>query len=144
MESVVAHPRFGEPIWDLTKVMAFNPSVPAAIREIAVLVTGAHFKAPYEIYAHEIVAKRKGLSDEKIAAIVAGRRPADLTTEEAVAYDFATGLVLGGVLAEQTYRAAVEQFGTQGAAELSYLTGYYCMVSVTLNTFDVPVPEVQH
>ena len=40
-----------------------------------------------------------------------------------------------------TYKAAVEQFGTHGAAELSYLVGLYCMVSVTLNTFDVPVPE---
>ena len=28
-----------------------------------------------------------------------------------------------------------------GAAELSYLIGLYCMVSVTLNTFDVPIPE---
>jgi len=144
MESVVAPSKIRRADLGPDKVMAFNPSVPAAIREIAILVTGAHFKAPYEIYAHDIVAKRKGLSDEKIAAIVAGRRPADLTTEEAVAYDFATGLVLGGVLAEQTYRAAVEQFGTQGAAELSYLIGYYCMVSVTLNTFDVPVPEVRH
>ncbi|MFL6812208.1 MAG: carboxymuconolactone decarboxylase family protein, partial [Bradyrhizobium canariense] len=24
---------------------------------------------------------------------------------------------------------------------LSYLVGIYCMVSVTLNTFDVPVPD---
>ena len=44
------------------------------------------------------------------------------------------------MLPETPYRAAVEQFGTQGAAELSYLVGYYCMVSVTLNTYDVPVP----
>lgn len=117
--------------------------MPAAIREIAILVTGAHFKAPYEIYAHEIVARRKGPSDEKIAAIVAGQRPADLTREEAVAYDFATAQVSGGVLPDATYRATVEQFGTQGAAEMSYLIGYYCMVSVTLNTFDVPVPEAQ-
>jgi 4-carboxymuconolactone decarboxylase len=136
------HPRYGEAIWDLTKVIAFNPSVPAAIREIAILATGSRFKASYELYAHEIVAKRKGLSNEKIAAIVAGRRPVDLTKEEAVAYDFAMALVSGGVLPESTYRAAVEQFGAQGAAELSYLIGYYCMVSVTLNTFDVPVPEV--
>jgi 4-carboxymuconolactone decarboxylase len=134
------HPKFGEPIWDLTKVAASNSSVPAAIREIAILVTGAHFKAPYEIYAHEIVAKRKGLSNEKVAAIVAGRRPSDLTNEEAVAYDFARALVSGGVLRETPYRAAVEQFGTQGAAGLSYLVGYSCMVSVTLNTYDVPVP----
>jgi hypothetical protein len=44
-------------------------------------------------------------------------------------------------LPELTYRAAVEQFGQHGAAELSYLIGLYCMVSVTLNTFDVPIPE---
>ena len=35
----------------------------------------------------------------------------------------------------------MEQFGEHGAAELSYLIGLYCMVSVTLNTFDVPIPE---
>jgi 4-carboxymuconolactone decarboxylase len=40
-----------------------------------------------------------------------------------------------------TYRAAVEQFGKHGAAELSYLIGLYCLVSVTLNTFDIPVPD---
>jgi 4-carboxymuconolactone decarboxylase len=50
-------------------------------------------------------------------------------------------MVGGGVLPELTYRAAVEQFGQHGAAELSYLVGLYCLVSVTLNTFDVPVPE---
>jgi 4-carboxymuconolactone decarboxylase len=134
-------PKFGKPVWELTKAMAFNPSLPPAVREIAILVTGAHFKAAYELYAHVIVAERKGLSDEKLATIVAGQRPVDLTKQEAVAYDFASALVSGGVLPELTYRAALEQFGPNGAAELSYLIGLYCMVSITLNTFDVPVPE---
>jgi len=58
-----------------------------------------------------------------------------------VAYDFASALVNGGVLPELTYRAALREFGKTGAAELSYLVGLYCMVSITLNTFDVPVPE---
>jgi hypothetical protein len=53
----------------------------------------------------------------------------------------ASALVSGGVLPELTWRAAVKEFGEHGAAELSYLVGVYCMVSVTLNTFDVPVPE---
>ena len=30
---------------------------------------------------------------------------------------------------------------SHGAAELIYLVGLYCLVSVTLNGFDVPVPE---
>ncbi|VIO72966.1 hypothetical protein CI1B_46150 [Bradyrhizobium ivorense] len=134
-------PKFGKPIWDLAKAMAVNPSVPAGVREIAILVTGTHFKAPYELYAHVRMAERSGLSDAKLTTIVSGQRPVDLTRQEAVAYDFASALVSGGILPELTYKAAVEQFGAQGAAELSYFIGFYCMVSVTLNTFDVPVPE---
>jgi 4-carboxymuconolactone decarboxylase len=137
----IHEPKFGKPVWELTKAMVANPSLPAAVREVAILVTGAHFKSAYELYAHVIVAEHRGLSDEKLATIVAGQRPTDLTRPEAVAYDFASALVNGGVLPELTYRAAVEQFGQHGAAELSYLVGLYCLVSVTLNTFDVPVPE---
>ena len=134
-------PKFGKPVWDLVKTMVSKPSLPAAVREIAILVTGSHFRSAYELYAHVAVAEQRGLSDEKLSTIVAGQRPADLTRQEAVAYDFASALVGGGVLPELTYKAAVEQFGVHGAAELSYLIGLYCMVSVTLNTFDVPVPE---
>jgi alkylhydroperoxidase family enzyme len=137
----IHEPEFGKPVWELTKAMVSKPSLPSAVREVAILVTGAHFKSAYELYAHVIVAERRGLSDEKLATIVAGQRPADLTRPEAVAYDFAFALVNGGVLPELTYRAATQEFGVHGAAELSYLVGLYCLVSVTLNTFDVPVPD---
>jgi 4-carboxymuconolactone decarboxylase len=137
----IHEPKFGKPVWELTKAMVSQPSLPATVREVAILVTGAHFRSAYELYAHVMVAEHRGLSDEKLATIVAGQRPTDLTRQEAVAYDFASALVNGGVLPELTYRAAVEQFGQHGAAELSYLVGLYCLVSVTLNTFDVPVPD---
>jgi 4-carboxymuconolactone decarboxylase len=137
----IHEPKFGKPVWELTKAMVSNPSLPGPVREVAILVTGAHFKSAYELYAHVIVAEHRGLSDEKLATIVAGQRPADLTRPESVAYDFASALVNGGVLPELTYRAAVGEFGQHGAAELSYLVGLYCLVSVTLNSFDVPVPD---
>ena len=63
------------------------------------------------------------------------------TRDEAIAYDVASALVDHGVLPELTYRQAVQAFGEHGAAELIYLVGLYCLVSVTLNGFDVPVPE---
>jgi len=135
------YPKYGKPVWELVKAIASNPSLPPAVREVAILVTGSHFRSGYELYAHVLVAEQRGLSDEKLATIVAGQRPVDLTRDEAVAYDFASALVNGGVLPELTYKAAVERFGADGTAELSYLIGIYCMVSVTLNTFDVPVPE---
>jgi 4-carboxymuconolactone decarboxylase len=90
---------------------------------------------------HVAVAEHDKLPDAKLATIVAGQRPPDLTRDEAVAYDVAAALTGGGVLPELTYRAAVDAFGVHGAAELCYLVGLYCLVSVTLNGFDVPVPE---
>ena len=134
-------PKFGAPVWALVKALSSAPSLPRPVREIAILVTGARFHAAYEIYAHVLVAELRGLPDAKIATIVAGQRPSDLTREEGVAYDLAAALVAGGVLPELTYAQAVKQFGEQGMAEFISLVGLYCMVSVTLNAFDVPVPE---
>jgi 4-carboxymuconolactone decarboxylase len=134
-------PKFGGPVWALVKALSSAPSLPRPVREIAILVTGARFRAAYEIYAHVLVAELRGLPDEKIATIVAGQRPNDLTREEAVAYDLAAALVAGGVLPELTYAQAIKQFGEAGTAEFISLVGLYCMVSVTLNGYDVPVPE---
>jgi 4-carboxymuconolactone decarboxylase len=134
-------PKFGGPVWALVKALSSAPSLPRPVREIAILVTGARFRAAYEIYAHVLVAELRGLPDEKIATIVAGQRPSDLTREEAVAYDLAAALVGGGVLPELTYAQAIKQFGEAGTAEFISLVGLYCMVSVTLNGYDVPVPE---
>jgi 4-carboxymuconolactone decarboxylase len=44
-------------------------------------------------------------------------------------------------LPELIYQQTVQAFGEHVAAELIYLVGVYCLVSVTLNGFDVPVPE---
>jgi alkylhydroperoxidase family enzyme len=134
-------PKFGAPVWAMVKALSSAPSLPRPVREIAILVTGARFHAAYEIYAHVLVAELRGLSDDKIATIVAGERPSDLAREQAVAYDVASALVSGGVLPELTYRQAVKAFGEDGTAELISLVGLYCMVAVTLNGFDVPVPE---
>ncbi len=135
------YPKFGGPIWDLVKAMSMSPTLPKTVREIAILVTGEHFNSAYELYAHVAVAEARGLSDDKISTIVAGHRPADFTHEEAVAYNVASALVGGGVLPAILYRQAVGAFGEYGTAELIYLVSLYCHVSITLNGFNVPVPE---
>ncbi len=136
----VSFPQFGGPVWNLVKAMAGNPKVPKPVREVAILVTGAKFHSAYEIYAHVAVGELRGLSDDKIATIVAGQRPVDLTREELIGYDMAAALV-AGPLPAIVYKRAVDAFGEQAAAELIYLVGLYCMVSTTLNGFNVPLPE---
>lgn len=134
-------PRIGRAVWELTEALSVVSTLPDPCRQIAILVTGAHFHAGYEIYAHVAVAQRDGLPDETVSTIVAGQRPAGLPREQAIAYDAAAALVRGGVLPELTYRLAEATFGAPGVAELIHLVGLYCLVSVTLNGFNVPVPD---
>jgi alkylhydroperoxidase family enzyme len=89
--------KFGGPVWELVKSLSTAPTLPRPVREIAILVTGAHFHSAYEIYAHVLVAELRGITADKIATIIAGQRPGDLTRDEAVAYDLASALVSGGI-----------------------------------------------
>ena len=134
-------PRIGGAIWALTKVMTAEAVLPDPVRQIAILVVGARFDAAYELYAHIAVAEAEHMADARIATLCSGSRPSDLSDEEGCAYDVAFALSGGGVLPRPCYDRAVTLFGQHGANELIYLVGLYAMVSMTLNGFDVPVPD---
>ena len=133
-------PQFGKPAWALNRAMWQHSVLPAAIHQLVVLVTAAKFGARYEIYGHEYFAQRAGLAEQKIATIVAGERPGDLTHDESVAYDMAAALNRGGPLPDSTYRAVLSTFGEVALAEIVFLVGCFSMVGVTLNAFDASVP----
>ena len=139
--AMVHFPQFGAAAWAMFEALSENTTLPKNAHEVAILVTGARFHSRYELYAHERVAAAAGLSSAKIATIASGERPSDLTEEEAVAYDVASVLSRGGQLGDTAYKAAIAVFGEAGTAELFYLIGSYCMISVLLNGYDVPVPE---
>jgi alkylhydroperoxidase family enzyme len=133
-------PQFGTSAWQYTKALIEHATLPKPVREVAILVTGARFNSRYELYAHEHVAESAGLSAAKISAIAAGQRPADLSPDEAAAYDVAAALGGGMQLPGSTYKAAMDKFGEAGTGELVYLIGCYAIVSILLNAFDMSVP----
>lgn len=133
-------PQFGQPAWTYTKALIENSKLPKRPHEVAILVTGACFNSRYELYAHEQVAEQAGLSAAQIAAIAAGQRPSDLGEAEEAAYDVAAVLASGRSLPESTYQRALKAFGEEQLAELIYLIGGYCLVSVLLNAYDMSVP----
>ena len=133
-------PQFGKPAWAFNRSLWEHSVLPAAIHQLVILVTAAKFGARYEIYGHEYFARRAGLAEHKIATIVAGERPSDLTHEEGVAYDMAAALNRGAPLPETTYQAVLNRFGEQALAEIVFLVGCFSMVGITLNAFDASVP----
>jgi 4-carboxymuconolactone decarboxylase len=135
------HPAIGKASWQLTKAVNALATLPANVKEVAILVVSGFHQARYGIYAHIAVAERLGMPPATISSLVANEKPADLTDDECVAFDVAYLLCRGGPLPEATWRRAVAAFGELGAAQLIYLVAVYAFVSISLNGFDVPVPE---
>lgn len=134
-------PQIGHVVLQLTQAVSTLGRLGNAAKQVAILTTGAKFRAAYELYAHARVGEAKGLSVAQIATIAAGQRPSDLEPAEAIAYDVASALLDGGVLPDPIYDAALDSLGKGTLSELVYLVGLYSMVAVLLNAYDVPGEE---
>jgi 4-carboxymuconolactone decarboxylase len=113
--------------------------LPAAQREIAILVTARFWQSEYEWYAHARLAREAGVAPAVIDTILTGKRPA-LAGAEAVVYDVAVSLHETHRIAEPLYRQAVATIGEPLVVELVALLGYYTLVSMGLNAFQVDLP----
>jgi 4-carboxymuconolactone decarboxylase len=119
----------------------FRSSIPRKLNELAIIVTGRHWTAQYEFYAHRKMALEAGLAPEIADAIAEGRRPEGMDTDEALVYDFTMELLGTGQVPDALYQRAVDRFGERGVIDLVGAVGYYSLVSLVLNVAQVPLPE---
>jgi len=56
-------------------------------------------------------------------------------------YQITTQLLDQHSLSDDIYREGINEFNEQGMIELVSLVGYYCLVSLTLNAFEIPIDE---
>jgi 4-carboxymuconolactone decarboxylase len=136
-------PAIGDRIQRLGESIRFASSLPPNVLEVAILVEAREWRAEFEWWAHVRLARRAGVSADVIAAIQEHRDPAFSDPGEAIAWRFSRELLERRRVSAATYAAARSRFGENGVMELVTLLGYYTLVSMTLNAFEVPLPEGQ-
>lgn len=134
-------PGLCDPAQKLGAYCRFNTSLPARLSEIAILVTGRHWRSNFEFWAHMRLARQAGVAEEKIQAIHAGRRPDDLAEDEAAVHDLAKELLETARVSDANFERAKKLFGERGVVDLVGIVGYYSLVALTLNAVRQPVPE---
>ena len=134
-------PEMGDLTQALGAYVRFESVLPARLREMAIIMTGAHWKSEYEWYAHKSLALEAGLDPSIVDAIAAGRRPSDMQPDEAVLYDFCDDLLNEHRVSDDTFAAAIDRFGEQGVVDLTGTLGYYSFVSLMLNVDEHPLPD---
>ena len=115
---------------------AFEPR----LAELAILVCARFWTGQYEWYAHARMAREGGLSDTVIDAIAKRQRP-EMAEDEAAVHDFCQELHRDHNVSDATYQRVLNLFGERGVVELIGISGYYTMVSMTLNVAGVELPE---
>ena len=124
----------------LSEYLRFQSAPSKRHAEIAILITGRHWRAEYEFYAHAELARKAGVEEHIIQALAAGKRPEFPSADNQVVYDLCTEMLNTRRISDATYERALNTFGTQVLVDLVAIMGYYCMVSITLNAFEAPLP----
>ncbi len=119
----------------------FNTSLEPRLSELAILVTARHWTAQYEWYAHAKIAREAGVADEIIEAIRNRETPEIADPDEALVYSLASEYYASHRVGAETYAQAVERLDEHGVVELVGVMGYYGLVAMTLNVFEMELPE---
>jgi 4-carboxymuconolactone decarboxylase len=70
-----------------------------------------------------------------------GQEPKLEKADEKAVYAFASELLRNRRVSEATYRQALNALGQTGVVDLVGILGYYGLISMTINAFEVPLPE---
>lgn len=114
------------------------------VRGFASLIGSRALDAPYEWAAWVNWALEAGVPQDTVDAIREGRPPQNLTSEEKLVADFCGQLISGNHrVSAATYEAALQHFGVQGLVELVVTLGYFTMIALPLNAFEIGMTEAQ-
>jgi 4-carboxymuconolactone decarboxylase len=134
-------PGLADPAQRLGEYCRFGNSLPPDLSELAILLTGRHWRSQFEFWSHARLAREAGLADDIIEAVRIGSEPPFTRDEERAIHAFVTEYFASSRVSDRAYRQVIEHFGGRGAVDLVGIVGYYGLVSMTLNVFEIPVPE---
>ena len=121
--------------------LRYHSAVGNTLSELAILVTAREWSQDYEWYVHHPIALKAGIKPEVAAAIADGRRPAGMSDDEEIVYDFSTELHRNKRVSDRTFERAEKRFGKKGVVDLTGINAYYALLAMQLNVAQYPMPK---
>ena len=124
----------------LQDMFASRTKLERRLVQLMILVAARLANAQYAWFIHEPHALNDGISADIVAAIRARRTPHFTREDERVVYDITLELNTTHGLSDESFNRGMAIFGEQQMVELVSGVGFYSMVAMTLNAFEVSVP----
>lgn len=116
-------------------------SLDPVLREIAIVRVGVLSKAGYEVFQHEAISRRIGMSDALIDGIHEGPEAEVFDDAQREVMAFTDDLVANVRAGDGTFNPVRARLGDKAVQELTITVGFYMLVSRYLETFDVDIEE---
>jgi 4-carboxymuconolactone decarboxylase len=137
----LASPELADKAQALGAFCRYGTSLGPRLTELAILITGAHWRAGFEWVVHAPFALRAGLDAADVDALNVGSEPAFSKKDERAVYRFASELLVMRRVSDTTFRFAHETLGQCAIVDLVGVLGYYGLISMAINAFEVACPE---
>ena len=124
----------------LGELLRYQTTLEPRLSELAILVCARHWTSHHEWAAHKREGLKAGMDAEVIAAIAARRAPKLRDEREQAVFDVSDIVLRTGRVPPPLYARGVAVLGERGMVELVGILGYYCLVALTLNTFELGLP----
>jgi 4-carboxymuconolactone decarboxylase len=134
-------PELAERAQELGAFCRYHTSLLPRLSELAILVTGAFWKAGFEWHAHAPIAIKAGVPADAVEAIRLGKEPKFAREDERAVYEFSHEMWTKRRVSDATYRRTADLLGKETLVELVAILGYYGLISMTINAFEVPLPQ---
>ena len=121
--------------------LRFKSVLPPRLSEFAILITARQWTQQFEWGVHAPIAIKAGLRPEIVKAVAEGSRPAGMSEEETIVYDFCIELHHNKSVSDATYAQALAKFKEQGIIDLVGINGYYSFLSMVMNVARTPPPK---
>jgi 4-carboxymuconolactone decarboxylase len=121
--------------------LRYHSAIGNTLSELAILVTAREWSQDYEWYVHQPIALKVGIKPEIAVAIADGRRPAGMSDDEEIVYDFSTELHRNKRVSDTTFERAEKRFGKKGIVDLTGINAYYALLAMQLNVAQYALPK---
>ena len=132
-------PKAAEPIFALNQVLRKTVAGPKYF-ELAALVAAREFDQQYEWSAHEPAGLKAGLDQSVIDAVKFNRELTGLPEKDATAIRLGRAIFRDHKVSPELWAKMVQQFGRQGAVEVTMIMADYAMAGFILTAVDQQLP----
>jgi len=132
------NPAFSEIAEAFGQRVRFGSGLSKRIIELATIIACRNAKAQYAWHSHRNAAREAGIPEEVIVAIRDGKTPVIEDETEAAVYAFCHAVLEEKSVSDETFQRIDGLIGRSALIDLMGLIGFYGVVAVTLNAFNIP------